>query len=129
MTVETLLILIAALQLKHLLADFFFQTGWMVQNKGYYGHPAGIAHAAIHLALTFVALLVVGIPLWWCAALAVLEGVVHYHVDWAKAAVTRKSEFTASDARFWNWIGLDQFAHHVTYLALVYLISGLGLLS
>lgn len=128
MTVESLLILIAALQLKHLFADFFFQTGWMVANKGYYGHPAGIAHAGIHGILTLIALFAVGLPLEWCAALALGEGVVHYHVDWAKAAVTRRNEFTASDVRFWNWIGIDQFAHHVTYLGLAYLIFGLGLL-
>lgn len=129
MTVEALFLLIAALQLKHLFADFFFQSGWMVQNKGFYGHPAGIAHAAIHMALTFLALIFVGLPLEWCALLAFGEGVVHYHVDWAKAAVTRKSTYTASDARFWNWIGVDQFAHHVTYLALAYLIVHLGLLG
>lgn len=128
MTIESLLILIVALQLKHLLADFFFQTAWMVKNKGFYGHPAGIAHAAIHLALTFVALAVVGLPLWWVAVFSLGEGVVHYHVDWAKAAITRTSEFTASDPRFWNWIGVDQFAHHATYLGLAYIIVQMGLL-
>jgi hypothetical protein len=37
---------------KHAVADFYLQTPYQYLNKGKYGHPGGIIHAGIHVALT-----------------------------------------------------------------------------
>ena len=42
----------AILSAKHTAADFFLQTPYQYLNKGTYGHPGGLLHAAIHAVLT-----------------------------------------------------------------------------
>ncbi len=75
---------VALLMLKHTAADFFLQTPYQYLNKGTYGHPGGILHSAIHVALTpLVYLVLLPGSLTIAAAIAVGEFVVHYHVDWA----------------------------------------------
>mgnify|MGYP001494538601 CR=1 FL=1 len=64
MTPATLLILILLFQVKHLLADFIWQTGWMVRNKGTYGHLGGIAHAGLHGLLTVPVLIWTPMTVW-----------------------------------------------------------------
>src|SRR5262245_47086258 len=43
---------VAILLFKHAIADFYLQSAYQYSNKGKYGHPGGILHAAIHVALT-----------------------------------------------------------------------------
>lgn len=116
-------------QVKHYLADFHWQTRWMVETKGRYGHPGGLAHAGLHGALSLAVLLIVApsAPLL-VAALALAEMGLHYHIDWAKArAVSRRGD-DARDAAYWRYLGLDQAAHQMTYLAMLaaLLVSGRG---
>ena len=37
---------VAVLMVKHALADFYLQTPYQYLNKGTYGHPGGLLHAA-----------------------------------------------------------------------------------
>src|SRR5215207_3419881 len=55
--------LLIGLELKHFVADYLMQPGWMLSGKGNIFHPGGYAHAAIHAALSLVVLLLVGTPL------------------------------------------------------------------
>jgi len=50
------------------------------------------------------------------------EFVVHYHLDWTKDQVNRRLKLTADDARFWWTLGVDQFLHDATYVAIVALL-------
>ncbi|MEM8627419.1 MAG: DUF3307 domain-containing protein, partial [Pseudomonadota bacterium] len=50
--VKLALIALVVLFLKHMLADFFFQTRYQHQNKGIYGHPGGLLHAGIHTVMS-----------------------------------------------------------------------------
>lgn len=71
---------LAALLLAHVLADFVFQTGWMVANKG---RAAGlVAHGAVVLACAVVTTGQVALSLIWLTAL-------HLAVDAVKARVGR----------------------------------------
>ncbi len=122
MTAGTLLLLLLLFQVKHFLADFLWQTDWMFLNKGRYGHPGGLAHAGLHAVFTAVVLLFAPAPLGLLLALVALEFVIHYHVDWSKDHFTRRGSYTVEEKGFWVLFGLDQGAHQLTYVLLLYLL-------
>lgn len=120
MTATTLLMLMLLFQIKHLLADFVWQTGWMVRNKGSYGHPAGLAHAGLHAVLTVP--LLIWTPMAAGAVLGVVavEFVLHYHIDWTKDRLTKRAALGPREKGYWALMGLDQFAHQATYVAILW---------
>lgn len=120
MTAAELLFLMFLFQLKHFLADYAFQTGWMVANKGRYGHMGGIAHAGLHALLTIPVLLTTAEPILAVLVIAVTEWVVHYHIDWTKSQLTRRAGLTPADKSYWTLSGADQWAHQLTYLAILW---------
>lgn len=112
------LVLFVGLFIKHFFADFPLQTLSMVQQKGTYGNLEGLKHAAIHASLTFLVFCIWG-PLL-ALGLALLDGVIHYHIDFAKARFgTRDTQ----SPLFWNQFGADQLAHSLTYVMLVFLFG------
>jgi hypothetical protein len=116
------------LMIKHFVADYFLQTPWMIQGKADYGAPGGIVHAGEHALLTGIVIsMVPGIGFWWGLTMAVLDFVLHYHVDWCKSNYLR-GNFTFSpmpmdqeDTEYWWAMGTDQFAHYMTYVLIVVL--------
>lgn len=120
MSVAAVLTALALFQIKHYLADFHWQSSWMVANKGRYLHPGGLAHAGMHGALSLVVLALVA-P--WAPLLFVLlvlaEIALHYHIDWLKSRVVSRAGIDENDAAYWHWFGLDQALHQLTYLAML----------
>ena len=111
---------VAVLMLKHAVADFYLQTAYQYLNKGTYGHPGGVIHAALHVALTPLVYLVIAPgSLLLAAAIAIGEFITHYHVDWLKEQVTHRNGWTVRDRAFWYALGTDQLVHGVTYLLVV----------
>lgn len=106
--------------IKHFVCDFPLQSNpWMYRNKGTYGHLGGITHAAVHGVGTALVL----VPFIGRAALmyALIDMVVHYHIDWAKMNLTRRHDLQPDNSEwFWILLGLDQLLHHLTYFLLVY---------
>ena len=100
---------------KHFLADFVWQSETMVLGKRQYGQLGGLQHSALHGVLTYV-ILMHFLALQACVMLAIIDAVVHYHVDWAKMNITKN--YTADDKQFWFWIGFDQLLHALTYLVI-----------
>ena len=120
-----ILILLLLLQIKHCYADFVLQTYMQTVKKGVWMDPIGISHTLDHIYCTLIALLLFSlfVPLQPFAILfvAVVEGVIHYLVDYAKVKYGSKDN---TKPIFWTQFGLDQLAHQATYLAMVaYLIS------
>lgn len=115
---EALLCLFA----KHFICDFPLQTSpWMYRNKGIYLHPGGIAHAAIHGAGTLL-VLAAFIDITAALQYALLDMLIHYHIDWAKMHVGKRYNLRPDNSDwFWIILGLDQFLHHLTYFLIVYL--------
>lgn len=104
--------------LKHLLADFVWQTPKMVEEKGIYGATAGVQHSAIHGLLTaFV--FSFWIPVGGALIYGIIDLLAHYHIDWAKININKKYNYTVENPKFWFWLGLDQFMHQMTYVLLV----------
>lgn len=116
------LILMGLLTIKHFIVDFPLQHRYQYENKGTYGHPGGILHAGVH-----------GLATFWCFAwyapvaavwLAVADGLIHYHIDWAKMNLNSKMGWgPTTHEQFWWLLGLDQLLHYATYIALVALVT------
>jgi hypothetical protein len=120
-----ILTLLLFLQIKHCYADFVLQTYMQTVKKGVWMDPIGISHTVDHVYCTLIALLIFSffVPLSAFSILlvAVVEGVIHYLVDYSKVKYGSKDN---TKPIFWTQFGLDQLAHQATYLAMVaYLIS------
>jgi len=116
---ETTIILLALFGIKHFLADFLWQFDFMLRDKGQYGAFGGAHHALLHGILTFF--VVIGfVSAEDAATLALIDAVVHYHIDWAKTNLSRG--LSIQDHRFWIWFGLDQTLHYLTYIAIIAII-------
>lgn len=113
-----LLAVLLILTVKHFICDYPLQTHWQLVNKGTYGHPGGIVHAGIHAIGTTVAFLVITPTLAIGLAIVIGEFLVHYHIDWTKENLIRRMGWTVQDSQFWLALGLDQLAHHLTYVAI-----------
>ncbi len=118
---QTALLMILGLQLKHIICDGPLQTLQMVQDKSHYGKPQGLLHAAIHIVGTVVVLAVSGLPLALILGLAALDGVLHYHIDFVKENVVKLKRWKTADGPFWWALTTDQALHHMTYVGLVWL--------
>jgi hypothetical protein len=117
------LILLALLFTKHLIVDFPLQRPYQWKNKGTYGHPGGILHATLHSVGTFVCLCWI-IPLPLCLVLGMIDGLVHYHIDWAKMNINRAQGWGATThEQFWVLLGVDQYLHAMTYIGIIFAID------
>ena len=121
--------LFVAFAVKHYIADFPLQTARMVREKGYYGKPGGLLHAACHGLLSLPILLVVLPSVVLALALSLAEAALHYHLDYAKESLSRHLGDTPANHRFWIILGLDQLLHHLTYAAMIAVVVFLRLIN
>jgi hypothetical protein len=118
---ELVLLLVAALQVKHFICDGPLQTLAMVEAKGHYGRPLGLLHSFIHLIGTVLVLAGFGFAMPVVLLLGLLDFAIHYHIDFSKENVVRKAGWTPAKAYFWWALSADQMAHQLTYLLIAYL--------
>ena len=118
---ESVLGLLVLLQVKHWYIDFVNQSMKEVEGKGIYGNTYGLMHSAKHGLGTFIVLAVITgwQSIFFSFVLAVLDFVLHYHIDWVKMNYSNRDITTKA---FWNHLGLDQMAHQLTYIGIAYLI-------
>jgi len=120
--IYSVIALLAVLQVKHFLADYVFQTRWMLSGKARFLHPSGVAHAGVHAALTGLCLVII-CPAWWLwVAIVIGEWVAHYLIDYTKSTVGHVEDMKTS--AYWHRFGLDQLAHQLTYVAILWLVLG-----
>lgn len=116
-----ILLILTLLFTKHFIIDFPLQTKFQWSNKGTYGHPGGLLHSALHGIGTYLCLFLFA-PLA-AIYLAVLDCVIHYHIDWAKMNLNKKLGYGPNThEQFWWLLGLDQFLHALTYIGIVDII-------
>lgn len=118
-----ILLLILLLQIKHWYADFKIQTYLQTVKKGIWADPIGMSHTGDHIWGTLVALLVfnlfVPIDAGLMLAVAVVEGIAHYVIDYTKVKYGCKDN---TKPLFWNQFGLDQLAHQTCYIIMAYIL-------
>jgi hypothetical protein len=115
-----LLLGLALFGIKHFLADFVLQFPYMIREKGIYGADGGIHHAAVHASFTFLILVLLANNVNDIILLSLLDGILHYHIDWAKQQFNKG--LTPADRMFWVWLGLDQALHYLTYIGILCLL-------
>jgi len=117
------LLLLFLFMVKHSYADFTIQTYVQTVRKGIYRDWVGITHSLDHVWASIVALLIFSIfhpiSIFLILGIALVEGIMHYHIDWVKVRFGCKDQ---TNPAFWTQFGLDQLAHHLCYLAIVWYI-------
>jgi hypothetical protein len=139
----TVLLMLVAFQAKHFVVDYPMQVPKFFLGKFRDGWGFVVplaAHAGLHAAATFAILLAFGCRPTLAAGLAVFNGAVHFVMDRIKAGkryMGRWKPLTAEqwlvanadndraklrgNALFWVALGFDQFVHHLTDLACVWM--------
>lgn len=125
--VHVIAVLLTLLCLKHWFVDFYRQTGEQIRLKGQYGNLVGIQHSIEHAVGTLVclaltkAVLGLSVGYGWCWVLAFADYVIHYHLDYIKSNYGCQDQ---GKKEFWNHLGLDQMAHHITYVVIAAIAVG-----
>ena len=122
MAMQMMLVTIAMLvlfQVKHFVADYLLQPGWMLRGKGDVRRAGGYVHAAIHAVGSLPALLIAGPGASLMAALVVAEFAVHYMIDFSKASLSTRSLSGPDTQAYWTLHGADQLMHQMTYAGLI----------
>jgi len=118
-----LLFLLLLLQIKHCYADFVMQTYIQTVKKGVWLDPTGISHTTDHMICTLIAMLIfsffVPVSAFAIILVTLIEGVVHYLVDYSKVKYGCKDN---TKPAFWTQFGLDQLAHQVTYIWMIWFL-------
>jgi hypothetical protein len=117
---DSIFILLALLFVKHWYIDFVNQSMEEVNGKGIYGNAYGLMHSIKHGLATFIIFCFFTVNFSFSVIIGVIDFVIHYHVDWAKININKRFEYTVENPKFWAWLGADQLAHSLTYLALVW---------
>ena len=117
MSANLILTLITLLIVKHFIVDFLLQPKWMWSNKGISLHPGGLAHAGLHGLVTFI---ILSFYVKYAFFIAFAEAVVHYVVDFLKMNINSLYGWTSANPKFWVALGVDQFLHYMTYVAIVW---------
>lgn len=116
-----ILLLMLLLQVKHCYADFYLQTYMQTVKKGVWLDPVGISHTTDHMYCSLVALFafnfIVPLNAFAIVFLTFAEGLIHYIVDFTKVKYGSKDQ---TKPIFWTQFGLDQLAHQLTYLWMVW---------
>lgn len=118
-----ILLAMTVLLVKHTIADFFLQNGFQHANKGRYAHPGGLLHAAIHVALTLPVFVILPASPELMIVILAGEFLLHYHVDWLKARITKGRGWLPTQAVFWYAFGTDQLIHLLTYVTIVAILA------
>ena len=120
---DDLFLLLGILFFKHWFVDFVNQSQEEIDSKGIYGNWVGLVHSIKHGVLTaFIFGTIAQIDWPSAVVVGVVDTAIHYHIDWAKNALNNSLGYTIQMSQYWALFGLDQLAHALTYLFLVWCI-------
>jgi len=126
MTLEIFALLIG-FQIKHLLADYYWQFPYMYLNKGAKSgwiEPLTL-HALVHAGITLIILSIFFMildvsPTFEHKAIIYVASLYdfasHFIIDRWKATRGTKPD----EAKFWTDLGIDQMLHHVVGIIIIY---------
>lgn len=117
--------LMTAFIIKHFVADFLLQTPYQYRNKGILFHPGGLLHGFFTIAASAVVLAIYQISMDVALIILPVEFLVHYFTDFGKTRINQRMGWTASTSdQFFILLGFDQMIHYMTYIWMVYWITG-----
>ena len=112
---------IAALMIKHFLADYVFNPAYTPTDKHIYGSLGSLAHLATHMVFCFLALIWF-LPLDIVIYAMFFDGWIHYHEDWIKTKYLYKRKGLSDRVRR-AITGFDQLIHLLTYVAITWAVT------
>ena len=118
----TLILIMFLFLLKHFLADFVLQPGWMAKGKAAKRNwqvPL-VVHSAIHGLLTYALALFLAPSFWW---LGILDFSVHFAIDRGKAIASLRWNANPAQSIYWWLFGADQMLHQLTHLILALVLT------
>jgi hypothetical protein len=115
--ISLLLFLLVLLSIKHFLADYLWQTDYMLRKV----HPTEwqlplLLHSGVHGLLTALIMMPPLGPVG--LVLGLVDFAIHFVVDYWKA---QKVTTVVLSRPFWLAFGIDQMLHHLTYIAIAYM--------
>jgi hypothetical protein len=116
----TALWLMVALLTKHFILDFPLQLKYMLDEKGSYLAVGGLHHAGLHGLATALVFALFGFT-DIAPVMGILDALIHYHIDYLKVYLGKLNSWDPSKKVFWTALGVDQYAHHMTYVLLIVL--------
>jgi len=123
MTTASLVIgMLVWLQVKHFVADYLLQSGWILRGKGDIRMPGGYVHAGLHAIGSVPVYFVGGLGGLAAAGLTVSEFIIHYVIDYGKVVYSQTHQNSTNSRAFWALHGADQLLHHLTYSGLLFAI-------
>jgi hypothetical protein len=111
--------MLALLFIKHWYVDFVDQSEEEVRWKGAYFDWRGVKHSVKHGIATALIMSFFIYGIGDMILLGFLDFILHYHIDYCKIKFGNRDITTKA---FWAQLGLDQLAHAVTYLWLVWIL-------
>lgn len=123
---ETILYIVIGILTKHLLCDWIWQPREIALNKGK-NNVILTFHCAIQGVGMLVFLLLVNWLLFPISPKLLLliplyDMVVHWVIDFfSSRLIIHGNGLTPNDKMFWNTIGIDQYAHYLSYLIIIIL--------
>ena len=118
-------ILLIAFQIKHFIADYPLQFPYMYEAKGMqYSWAKPLRdHALVHMTLSILiagaySIFVEPISLMAMFVIAIYDFTTHFVIDRIKAT----QQGGPDTSRFWINLGLDQMAHHIVGIVIVFII-------
>jgi len=112
-------LVLALLFVKHWYIDFVNQSDEEVKGKGIYGNAHGVMHSLKHGVATGFIFMVFVINFELAVIIGFIDFFLHYHIDYCKMRFGNRDITTKA---FWAQLGLDQLAHALTYLGLVWML-------
>lgn len=111
--------LLIAFQVKHLLADYFFQTEYMLDKaKDRNWFMPLFSHCSVHaLGTMLICAYFRRFDISW---ICIVDGTSHFTIDRIKAISSRGA--SPANATYWRMLGIDQALHHCTHYFLIFLI-------
>lgn len=112
-----------ALLMKHAVADLLIQSLRPPGDKSKIFSKTNFYHSADHGILTGIVLLAFLIPWELVIALAILDFVLHYLIDWSKTNFVKHMDWDRDGKAFWRVQAFDQMGHYLTYMLLIVIIN------
>jgi hypothetical protein len=118
-TTTAIIAMLICFQVKHFIADYLLQPGWILHGKGDLRLAGGYVHAGLHALGSVPAFLIAGLGAQGIAALTAAEFVIHYGIDFTKAGISTRTHAGPDSRVYWALHGADQLVHQLTYVGLV----------
>ena len=108
--------------IKHLVADFLLQPGWMAYRKGQLNGwflPTA-AHALVHATATSVIFGLLAPRYIWLAGVDLLA---HFAIDRSKVVINQALGLDIRKPGYWFSFGIDQTLHELTNIVFALVIA------